>query len=94
MNNAAINIHYNFLFEHRSWCLFSMYLAVQLLGSFGNSRFNFFEKLPESFIPNSEFLLHPPQCLVIWLFDSGHCDRYLILAFNLHFTDDYRCQAF
>ena len=33
-------------------------------------------------------------CLVIWLFDSGHHDRYLILAFNLHFTDDYRCQAF
>lgn len=49
MNNAAINIHYTFLFEHRSSCLFSMYLAVQLLGSFGNSRFNFFEKLPESF---------------------------------------------
>ena len=35
MNNAAINIHYKFLFEHGSSCLFSMDLAVQLLGSFG-----------------------------------------------------------
>ena len=40
MNNTALNICEQFLFEHLFLILLGIYLGVELLGPYGNSVFN------------------------------------------------------